>query len=214
VTAHRDTIPRGFLAIRSDIEPAAETDYLHWLAREHTIERVSTDGFLAARVFRALDVPVRRYLILYDLAEAGALAGPDYLGKLARPTPWSSRIMPTLGQFFRAGGTVEASIGHGRGAVIAAGIVDDGHDLPAAADLERALAFDRIAAARLLVTDAGRTAVPTHEKSLRRGDRSCAGLWLVEALDRDALTPAVAALGATTGAQSYESIFAIDRASL
>lgn len=208
------TDARGFLAIRSDIEPVAETDYLHWLAREHTIERVSTEGFLAARVFRALDLPARRYLILYDLADAGALAGPDYLDKLARPTPWSSRIMPTLGWFFRAGGTVEASIGHGRGAVIAAGIADDADALPSIDALRRTLAFDRIAAARLLVTDAGRTSLPTHEKSLRDGDRSCAGLWLVEALDRDALAPAVAALGATGDVQHYETVFAIDRASL
>lgn len=211
---HRSTGARGFLAIRSDIAPAAETDYLHWLAREHTLERVSTEGFLAARVFRALDVAERRFLILYDLADAGALAGPDYLGKLARPTPWSSRIMPTLGQFFRAGGTVEASMGHGRGALVAAGIADDADALPSVDALRRALAFDRIAAARLLVTDAGRTALPTHEKSLRSGDQSCAGLWLVESLDREALVPAVAALGATTGAQFYETVFAIDRASL
>ena len=211
---HRSTNARGFLAIRSDIAPAAETDYLHWLAREHTIERVSTEGFLAARVFRALDVPVRRYLILYDLADAGALAGPDYLGKLARPTPWSSRIMPTLGQFFRAGGTVEASIGHGRGAVIAAGIADDADALPSVDALRRALA---------LRPHRGRAAA-RH----RRGPHVVADAREVPAQRRPQLRGPVAGRGARPrsarargrgarrddGVQFYETVFAIDRASL
>ena len=45
----------GFLAIWSDIDAEHETDYLHWLTREHTAERVGVPGFLAVRVFRARD---------------------------------------------------------------------------------------------------------------------------------------------------------------
>jgi hypothetical protein len=67
----------GFLAIWSDIDPAAETDYLHWMTREHAIERVSIKGFLAMRMFRALDVNARRYFILYDLESAGVVGGAD-----------------------------------------------------------------------------------------------------------------------------------------
>ena len=44
----------GFLAIWSDVEGAHLTDYRHWLTREHTTERVTTKGFLASRVFRAV----------------------------------------------------------------------------------------------------------------------------------------------------------------
>ena len=43
----------GFLAIWSDVEPDHLTDYRHWLTREHTTERVTTNGFLGVRVFRA-----------------------------------------------------------------------------------------------------------------------------------------------------------------
>ena len=43
----------GFLAIWSDVEQKALTDYRHWLTREHTTERVTTKGFLGVRVFRA-----------------------------------------------------------------------------------------------------------------------------------------------------------------
>ena len=46
----------GFLAIWSDIESKALTDYRHWLTREHTTERVTTKGFLASRVFRRNEI--------------------------------------------------------------------------------------------------------------------------------------------------------------
>jgi len=42
---------QGFLAIWSDVEPAGETDYLHWLTREHVQERLSVPGFRAVRIF-------------------------------------------------------------------------------------------------------------------------------------------------------------------
>ena len=48
----------GFLAIWSDIAPNNLTDYRHWLTREHTTERVTTKGFLASRVFRAVRTSV------------------------------------------------------------------------------------------------------------------------------------------------------------
>ena len=47
------TAGAGFLAIWSDVEAQEETNYLHWLTREHTAERVSVPGFLGVRVFRA-----------------------------------------------------------------------------------------------------------------------------------------------------------------
>jgi hypothetical protein len=39
----------GFLAIWSDVKAEQETDYLHWLTREHTSERLDVDGFLRVR---------------------------------------------------------------------------------------------------------------------------------------------------------------------
>jgi hypothetical protein len=54
----------GFLAIWSDVRIEQETDYLHWLTREHTSERLSVDGFLRVRVYRSLEANVRRYFPL------------------------------------------------------------------------------------------------------------------------------------------------------
>ena len=46
----------GYLAIWSDLTPQDETDWAHWITREHAAERVGVNGFLACRIFRALGV--------------------------------------------------------------------------------------------------------------------------------------------------------------
>ena len=51
----------GFLAIWSDLAPEDETDWVHWMTREHSSERVRIEGFLGCRIFRA------RKLILHPL---------------------------------------------------------------------------------------------------------------------------------------------------
>ena len=99
---------RAQLAIWSDVEPGQETDYLHWLTREHVLERVSVDGFLSGRVFRAEAGGKRRFFITYELQDTGVLAGPSYLARLNAPTPWSQRTMPILQNFARGGGPVVA----------------------------------------------------------------------------------------------------------
>src|SRR5438046_1505674 len=72
----------GGLAIWSDVAEQDLTDYRHWLTREHTTERVTTSGFLAARVFRAARDDVNRFLILYELAAPEVLDGEAYLARL------------------------------------------------------------------------------------------------------------------------------------
>src|SRR4029079_11791574 len=84
----------GFLAIWSDVEPEQETDYLHWLMREHTSERLSVDRFQRVRVYRSLQPGIRRYFIRYELRSPGVLGSEAYLARLNAPTPWSKRIMP------------------------------------------------------------------------------------------------------------------------
>lgn len=215
-------MPDGFLAIWSDLEPAAETDYLHWFAREHAIERVSIPGFLGVRMFRALDPEIRRYFILYELESAGVVNSADYLARLNQPTPWSQRIMPLLGNFGRGGGWVASVSGKGHGGYVAplrlaAEMMGQAERLTTAA-----VAQDRIAAARLLATDHARTAVETREKGLRPKDRSFEGLLIVEGLDAAAVRRAVAALAqqrpdladAIRDIAIYETVFVLDKRAL
>jgi hypothetical protein len=210
----------GFLAIWSDIDPAAETDYLHWMTREHAMERVGIPGFLAMRMFRALDIEARRFFILYELENAGVVGGAEYLARLNRPTPWSQRIMPQLRNFARGGGHVAAASGIGRGGFLAALRLD----AAALADAPGAAAaickLDRIALARVLATDLAKTAIQTQEKGMRVGDRSFDGLLVIEGLDAAAVRVAIAMAAKKLQAEGpddstvYATIFALDRGSL
>ncbi|MCR0982655.1 hypothetical protein [Roseomonas populi] len=211
----------AMLAIWSDVTREQETDYLHWLTREHTAERVGIPGFEAVRVFRADLSETCRYLILYDLAAPSVLTSAAYMARLNEPTPWSRRIMPTLGNFARGGGPVRAARGTGSGA----------HLLPLRLDrpaggaeslLDTLAAEDRVCAARLLEVDQQGSGVPTSEKALRGGDGSFAGLLLIEATGvdglRDALSRhrhAIAALGTDVEAPAlYTAVFSLRKAEL
>jgi hypothetical protein len=210
----------GFLAIWSDVEASKETDYLHWLTREHTAERVGIKGFLATRVFRALGTDIRRFFILYELEAPEVLSGPDYLARLNAPTPWSQRIMPILGNFVRGGGGLVSSRGTGQGGVIVAvplhGASADGAGLVAGL-----AGLDRIAAVRLFETDQAKTSIETREKGMRAQDRTFTRLLLIEGLDQPAVRTAVNRLasaipdvGAADGVQLYTFFFGLDRREL
>jgi hypothetical protein len=180
----------GFLAIWSDIEPKAVTDYRHWLTREHTTERVTTKGFLACRVFRADRSDIDRFFILYELEAPEVLDGPAYLARLNAPTPWSQRIMPQLGNFVRGGGLITARAGRGEGSTIAALRIEHLPEEPKRL-ADAIVALDGIAAVQVGATDRARTSVPTVEKGMRQHEGFFAGLLIIEALDETALRSAL-----------------------
>ena len=206
----------GFLAIWSDVEQKALTDYRHWLTREHTTERVTTKGFLAVRVFRADRSDTDRFFILYELEAPEVLDGPAYMARLNAPTPWSQRIMPQLGNFIRGGGVMAARAGRGEGATIAALRLEHLPEAPQRL-ADALVALDGIAAVQLGVTDHARTSVPTAEKGMRQQEGFFAGLLIVEALDEASLRSALRA-AAEIAPQSipagepeiYRGIFALD----
>jgi hypothetical protein len=186
----------ALLAIWSDVPPESENDYLQWLTREHALERVSTDGFMSVRVFRAEDVDARRYLIVYKLADAHVLDGSDYVRKLNIPTPWSQRIMPLLKNFVRGGGPIIAQAGTGEGAFVMPIIIDSlPPEGPAVVD---ALALEEgVCGVLLMQTDQAKTGVATREKTMRQKDETFVGLLLVDGLDADAVRSAWNGLKAT-----------------
>lgn len=206
----------GFLAIWSDIARNL-TDYRHWLTREHTTERVTTAGFLAARVFRADRADIERFFILYELETPEVLDGPAYLARLNAPTPWSQRIMPQLGNFVRGGGAMIARAGRGEGLTIAALRLERLPREPQRLADELA-ALDGIAAVQIGATDLARTSVPTVEKGMRKDEGVFAGLLLIEALDETSLRGALqkaaeispGVLGDAGDPGIYQGIFALD----
>jgi len=181
----------GFLAIWSDLLPEDETDWAHWMTREHSIERVMIEGFFACRIFRALGMAVNRYFILYDLDKPETVGGAEYLARLDEPTPWSQRMMPRLRNFARGGGRVISTAGIGQGGLIATIPFDTKPEWDADALCRKLAAMDRVVAARVMLTDLAQTSIQTREKSMRSKDVTFAGLLLIEGLDetsvRDAL---------------------------
>jgi hypothetical protein len=181
---------QGFLAIWNDLAPEDETDWAHWMTREHSSERVGIEGFLGCRIFRAEGTTVNRYFILYDLAMPDVVGGSQYLARLNAPTPWSQRIMPRLRNFARGGGRVVARAGIGEGGLLA--VVPLQNEPAQADDLVKQIAsFDRIAAGYALMTDAAQTSIQTSEKGMRSGDTSFAALLIVEGLDAPAIRGAL-----------------------
>src|SRR5215475_1067331 len=170
----------GYLAIWSDLTPQDETDWAHWITREHAAERVGITGFLACRIFHALGSAANRYFILYELDDENVVGGPDYLARLNAPTPWSQRIMPKLGNFARGGGRVAASAGIGQGGVVAPLRLDALPSWDSAAVVAELARLDRIVAARVLLTDLAQTSIKTREKGMRANDGSFAALLLIE----------------------------------
>ena len=197
----------GFLAIWSDVRLEEETDYLHWLTREHTSERLGVDGFLRVRVYRSLETDVRRYFIHYELRSPDVLGSAAYLARLNAPTPWSQRIMPILGNFVRGGGRVLARAGTGEGAFLAALRLDDLSPIAGPALVANIVTEDRIVAAELLETDQEQSAIQTREKSLREHDTSFAGLLLVEGLDEPSVAASIGRLGFSISDNIYAQIF-------
>jgi len=209
----------GLLAIWSDVTPQSETDYLHWLTREHAVERVSTAGFLSVRVFRAMDFDLRRYFIVYELESPSALSGDDYVRKLDNPTSWSQRIMPTLKNFVRGGGRVTLASGAGQGGFAAAVVLDDTQMADAETLVARLVRMDRICSARLLKVDKDKTSIPTREKSLRREDQSFANLLLFDGLDAVAVRSALDTVKSSTSDAAmplfvYKQVYQLDRRQL
>ena len=178
--------PKAMLAIRSDIAPSVEPEYLEWLTKEHTIERLSIDGFLSARIFRAQHTAFGRYWILYELSGAAVVDSPAYLERLNNPTRWTARMMPHLENFVRGGGKIIETLGNGYGAALVPILIQAEASSVGPGDLQTLLCASRVAAIRMLQTDRGRTETRSNERVLRTGDQSFAKLLMIEALDTEA----------------------------
>ncbi len=201
---------QGFLAIWSDVDPADEMDYLHWLTREHVQERLSIPGFLAVRIFRAEAEGRGRFLIFYRLRDAGVVGSEAYLARLNAPTPWSQTIMPKLKNFMRGGGRILQESGEGAGGYAAPVLFSRtqiSNYLAAAGEIAKA---DRMAATRIFEVDSASSGIATNEKSMRAGDRSFEAMLFLESLDADVLASGLAVMEAEDRTV-YRQIFAFAR---
>jgi hypothetical protein len=97
-----------------DIAPEAIDEHDDWHTHEHLPERLSIPGFRRGSRWVALQGGPR-YMVLYEVERLETLAGPDYLARLNRPTPWTTRMMGHYRGMTRGLCNVAASAGSGLG---------------------------------------------------------------------------------------------------
>ena len=187
----------GFLGIWSDIASETETNYLHWLTREHTSERLGVDGFMAVRVFRAHRTDVCRYFILYDLTSSAVLGSAPYLARLNSPTPWTRRVMPNFRDTVRAVARTVAEAGRGTGGTLRTYRIEPAEGRRTA--LREALAgpvLDALARepgvlrVRFCEAEDDTPRAETAETAMRGPDRSVSLMLLVDGLHPEVLATA------------------------
>jgi hypothetical protein len=210
----------GLLAIWSTIAAESEMDYMHWLTREHIFERVGVPGFRSGRVFKRRNSRPSEYMMLYELDSADVMASSGYLERLNNPTAWTRRIMPTLEQFRRGGGTILAqganSDGHGGHVAIARfedALPECLTALQGQAIVDALAKEDWMVNAQIMAVKNEATAIATQEKSMRRSSEGeFAGLLLVESLDNGSLDRAIMKASKAAGTNpdlfdSYDLVF-------
>lgn len=210
----------GFMTIWSDVTPAQNNDYIHWLTREHTEERVSTDGFIGVRVFRALVPDAQRYVMCYEFESPAVMGSKAYIDKLNKPTPWTSKTLAILTNFRRGGGRIvyETGLGHGGyAALITLDALPGNHKDIA----DRLVKVDRISSVRFCETDNAATGIQTDEKKNRaKPDNSYGALLAIEGIDEGAIKDALAELrkiapdiekNSAVGAHIYTTVFVLEK---
>ena len=109
---------KGVLAIFNDADPAHEADYHRWYWEQHLPERLAVLGFLSAYRYRAVDAGPK-YFTWYFVRDVEVLRSSAYLERLANPTEWTRRIMPSFRNMTRCACRVSVDLGRGIGGAVA-----------------------------------------------------------------------------------------------
>jgi len=97
-----------------DVAPEAIDEHDDWHTHEHLPERLAIPGFRRGSRWVALQGGPR-YMVLYEVERLETLTGPDYLERLNRPTPWTTKMMAHYRGMIRGLCTVAGSSGTGLG---------------------------------------------------------------------------------------------------
>jgi hypothetical protein len=96
-----------------------------------------------------------------------------------------------LANFAHGGGRVISAAGVGQGALIAAIRLDTKPESGAGTLCHQRASMDRVAAARVMLTDVVHTSIQTREKRMRSNDDTFAGLLLIEGFDETSVRNAL-----------------------
>jgi hypothetical protein len=107
----------GVVAIWHDLAPGTHDDFHEWHNREHMPERVGIPGFRRGRRYVAIGGGPE-FFNLYEADSPETLAGQDYRNRLAAPTAWTQRVVPTFRNVARGICRVAFTNGAGSGGVL------------------------------------------------------------------------------------------------
>jgi len=82
----------GILAIWNDRDAAVAEVYERWYVAEHVPERLAVPGFISARRYEALRGSPR-FFTYYELDSPEVLTSPEYLARVAAPSPLTRQVM-------------------------------------------------------------------------------------------------------------------------
>lgn len=193
----------GLLAVWNDIAAEDEAEFNAWYDGEHVPERLGVPGIRNARRYRDADAPLS-YAAFYDTESLATLAAPEYLERLAHPTPRTQKIMPRFRNMTRAACEIAADVGALRapGAVLA---TLELAAVPASGELEAEAGALRV---RIALPDEKATRVPNPEAKMRGApDRLPAPFLLIEGHDEVAVRAAAERLARTLGAPHPARLF-------
>jgi hypothetical protein len=179
----------GILAIWHDLEDSSSELYERWLVGEHIPERLALPGFVEARRYESV-MGSPRYFIAYTVASPQALASPEYLERLASPTPQTREVMKGFRGMTRTACLLAYRSGsHALGACAVAAYAESPAAIDEAALIGEAAALDRdprVVGVQVWKAARGPESATSKEARLRPGgDRSAAAALVVEVLRED-----------------------------
>ena len=187
----------GVLAIWHDLEDSFSDLYERWLVGEHFPERLALPGFMEARRYEAVKGGPR-FFIRYVVASPDSLASPEYLARLASPTPQTREVMRGFRNMIRTACSVAYRSPHeGLGACAIAAYTEHPAAIEDTGQLER---DPRVVGVQVWKPAQGPAGATSSEAKLRPGgDRRIESALVVDVMrekDGEALEGRV---GATLG---------------
>jgi hypothetical protein len=205
----------GILLVQNDVVEGSEEEFNRWYQQEHLSDRLGVPGFNSARRYRGIDAQPA-FMAVYECESIGVLSSQAYRERLASPTAWTRKVMPSFRNMLRSACRQTWSAGDGLGGWA---IVAPCKPVPGGEGAARRFIAEHLAQAlmqsaatvrlSLWEADAAVTGGPSPEMALRGGADQNAD-WVVFLESCDLARSASALQANLSGGKAAEQGLAID----